>query len=68
MKIELHEYSGCFSFDMVAETVADASLLARLKMNGKKEVRGIYASAYDDGTFTGTINIGKARQSRGYLK
>ena len=35
MKIELVEYEGCFAFECSAETVVDASLLARLGLQAE---------------------------------
>ena len=68
MKIEIHEYDGCFSFGMTAETVEDAAMLSRLKMNGKKEVHGIYVAALNNGVFTGSVVIGKCKMEREFIK
>jgi hypothetical protein len=48
---------------MAPENVKDAAALVRLKMNGIKEVRGIYAGCYEDGTISGSVVIGKRKQS-----
>lgn len=68
MIFELVEHVGCFSMDMRAETVAEAAQLARLKMNGTKEMRGIYAYADKDGTFSGSVVIGKSKKVTSELK
>mgnify|MGYP001214759683 FL=1 len=68
MIFELQEYDGCFSMDMRAETVAEAAQLARLKMNGTKEMRGIYVYADKDGTFSGSVVIGKSKKDTSELK
>ena len=54
--------------DMKAETVAEAAQLARLKMNGTKEMRGIYVYADKDGTFSGSGVIRKAKKDTSELK
>jgi hypothetical protein len=45
-----------------------AIIPARLKMNGKKEVRSINASAHRNGAFLGCVVIGKTRQPKEYFK
>jgi hypothetical protein len=67
MKIELHEYEGCFSFDLTAESVADAALIARLAVNATKDVRGCSAHASEDGEFTGAFTVGKRKESTGSI-
>lgn len=67
MKINLNEYSGSFSIDMAAETVADSALLARLKTNSTQKTK-IYAQAFSDGTFTGTVIIKKVRRIRNEIE
>lgn len=62
MKTTFNEFKGCFSIDFEAETVADAAFIARLKLNGIKELRGIHANAYKDGTVFGSVIIGKRKQ------
>lgn len=36
MKITFTEHEGCFSFDLIAESLPDAALLARAAMNTKQ--------------------------------
>jgi len=63
MKITMTEFDGCFSFDMVAETVEDAALLARFAVNRTTEALHVSSNAYQDGTFTGELVIGKAKNA-----
>ena len=63
MKIRLAEHGGCFSFEMEAETLADAAQLARLAVNGVKQVRGIYVHARTDLTMDATVVIAKRRRA-----
>lgn len=59
MKVELNEHDGCFEIALVAETVSDASKLARMSINSKAELRWCGADAHRNGTFGGTIIVGK---------
>jgi hypothetical protein len=68
MQIKLIEHGNCFSFDLEPESIADAALIIRLKMNAKKEVRGVYASAHRDGHVSGALVIGKVRNERSGVK
>jgi hypothetical protein len=68
MKVQIVEYEGRFGLEIEPETVADASILVRLKINGTKEILGIYAEALRGGTMNGYIVIGKRRQVRSEVK
>lgn len=63
MKISLTEYDGSFSFDMTAETMADAALLTRFGMNSTKEIRYDSASANQNGTFEAGLVIAKIKRA-----
>mgnify|MGYP000849189897 CR=1 FL=1 len=63
MKIYMTENEGCFAFDMTAETMADAALLARFSNNVTNEVRSATTNAHKDGTFTGYCVLGKRRRA-----
>lgn len=68
MKFNLVEYDGCFSLDMEAETLEDAAQIMRFKMNAKKEIRSINASAHKGGKIYGYIVLGKIRNVRSSIK
>lgn len=68
MIIKMSEYEGCFSFEMQAETVADAALLARFAANRTVEVRHANADATQDGSFWGHLVIGKAKNSTSRIR
>jgi hypothetical protein len=63
MKVEVTEYQGCFSIDLSAETIAEAAKLTRLGMNSTKELRGLDAYASENGTFTASCVVAKARKA-----
>lgn len=63
MKSKLVEHGTSFMIEFEAETVADAAIITRFKLNGIKEIIGINASAFQDGTFFGSVYIGKRKQS-----
>ena len=61
MKFQMKEYGGSFVIECMAETTQDASLLTRMGMNGKREVR-YETNVHQDGTFTSWISIWKNRR------
>lgn len=63
MKITLKEWEGCFGFDLEAESMQDAALLVRMGMNATKEIRHISATANQDGTFHGSLVLGKHKSA-----
>ncbi len=63
MKIVITEHDGCFAFDLAAEDMVDAALLTRLGMNGTRAVRSINTFVDADGSFTGSVVIGKHGRS-----
>ncbi len=68
MKIEMYEHDGCFSFEMTAEDLKDAALLARFVLNVTEAVRTAGATAHKDGTFNGHLVLGKRRNANGEIK
>lgn len=52
---------------MHPESIEDYALLARLAINGTKEVRSIHVSAYTDLTMYGAVVIGKRKQPKSLL-
>lgn len=60
MKVKATEFDGCHSFELEAETLADAAFLVRMGMNSTPELRSLGADAYKDGTIFGYIVIGKS--------
>ena len=67
MKIEFSENDGCFHFAMIAETMADAALLVRFGVNATNEVRHLSAIANGDGTFGGSLVLGKHKKASNYV-
>jgi hypothetical protein len=61
MKAIPHELEGCFSVELEAETLEDASWLVRLKTNYTKELRSVSAFVSESGRFSGTIVVGKSK-------
>jgi hypothetical protein len=59
MKITFQEYEGCFSFDLEAENLADASLLARAAMNTKQAT-----TSFGKDQVTGSLVLQKPRENR----
>jgi len=57
------EHDGCFSFEMAAETMADAALLTRYATNVTDNVRNAGAYANKDGTFNGHCVLAKRRKA-----
>ena len=68
MKVELHEYKGCYEIALTAESVADAAKLARLSTNRTTELRACGADAFNDGTFCGHVVIGKRKNNTSAIK
>lgn len=68
MKVEFKEHGGCFAFELEPETMADAAQLARLAVNGTKEVRSISVNAYRDLTMSGTVVLGKLKNDKSNLR
>ena len=63
MKVTMNEYESCFSINLEAETMEDASVLVRFGMNGTKELIHKGANSYKDGTFYGSVTIGKRKRT-----
>jgi hypothetical protein len=67
MKIIALEYEGCFAFDLTAETIQEAALLARFGMNHTKELRTAYVNVSKEGTFYSSIVVGKRKDNCGVI-
>ena len=63
MKVTMNEHESCFSIDLEAETMEDASMLVRFGMNSTKELKYSAANSYKDGTFYGSVTIGKRKRT-----
>lgn len=61
MIVTFIEHEGCFAFEMVAETMADAATLTRYATNVTDKVRSAGAYANKDGTFNGHCVLAKRR-------
>lgn len=62
MKIELTEHEHCFGIDLTPESMEDQVLLARLAVNGTKEIRALSVYANKDLTMSASVVIGKRRK------
>ena len=62
MKVKVFEFDGCFSFDLFPESVEDAVILVRVKLNGIKEVRGIHVDCTKNLMMYGSVVIGKRKE------
>lgn len=67
MKIEMKEYDGSFAFNMKAETVQDAAMLARWGINRTRRI--VCAGAYADksGEFSGYLTIAKRKHQTSHI-
>jgi hypothetical protein len=65
MKITLTEFERCFSFDMEAETLAEAAMLVRFGMNRTDEIRSgdTLVNKHPIIDFTASLVIGKSRRA-----
>ena len=63
MKITFAEHDGCFAFDLIAETMADAAALTRFGMNHTNEIRTAGADVKKDGNFLAFMVIGKHKRA-----
>ena len=63
MKITMHEYEGCFSFELEAETLADAALLTRFGMNATRTVQYVSCNVNQGGKFEGGLVISKHKRA-----
>ena len=52
---------------MIAENMADAALLVRFGVNATNEVRHLSAIANGDGTFGGSLVLGKHKKASNYV-
>jgi hypothetical protein len=62
MKVLVQEHEGCFSIDLSAEGIKDASILTRMALNSKKELRSLGSMVSIDGSFNSYIIIGKKKE------
>jgi hypothetical protein len=67
MIIQLKEHEGCFAFELTPETTQDAALIVRLGINATKEVRHLSAAVNSDGTFGGTLVLGKHKAANNHI-
>lgn len=68
MTITFTEHEGCFSFNLAAETMQDAALIARFAINATSEIRHLSGIANQDGTFTGGLVIAKHKRADGFIQ
>jgi hypothetical protein len=68
MEIKIEEWDNFFYIALLPDTVADAALLTRLKMNTKKEAANIAIKAYETGDFFGQIKLQKLFEQRNEIK
>ena len=67
MKVNVYEFYGCFSFDLFPDSVEDAAMLVRMKLNGTKELRGIHVDCGKDSIMRGSVVIGKRKEVKSSL-
>lgn len=60
MKIQFKEHAGCFCFELEAETLEDAALLARAAMN----TTTVIADFKEGGEITASVLFRKPKESR----
>lgn len=63
MKILTTEYEGCFSIELEAENMEDASFITRFGTNSTKELRSVSAYASKSGGFSCSVVIAKHRKA-----
>ncbi len=63
MKVECHEYDGCFSIELTAEHMQEAAFLTRFGMNRTEEVRSANTYVNADGQFEASVVFGKSKRS-----
>ena len=57
MQAKVIESGRDFWIELTAEDVAEAAVLVRLGLNGKKQVEHLWADAYKDGSIQATMTI-----------
>jgi hypothetical protein len=67
MKITMTEHDGCFSFDMIAETMEDAALLVRFGVNHTKEFRHVGVVANRGGDFQAAVVIAARKDNNNLI-
>lgn len=67
MLLKVHEYGGCFEFEMNPETPEEYVLLARMSRNHTKELRSLYVWANADLTMSASLVLGKRKQAESAL-
>jgi hypothetical protein len=64
MKAAVCEFDGCFSIELRPETLEEVTMLSRMKMNCKKEIRTMETSFRKDGSVETYIVFPRAKRSR----
>ena len=63
MKVEFSEHDGCFSIELMAETMEEAAKLVRFGMNRKAEVQHCTTNVNSSGSFEAGIVFGKSKRA-----
>lgn len=67
MKLEIHEYDGCFSYEIEPESMKDQVMLARLAKNATKELRSFSVFVQSDLTMCASLVVGKRKNTESAL-
>ena len=62
MKVNAVEFEGCYSLELIAETIEDAAFLVRMGMDSTRELRSVGTNVYKDNTVRGHVVVGKRKQ------
>ena len=68
MKININEFDGCFGIELVPESIADVSLLIRMKINMAAKPMTLSVDAQRDGVVSGWAVLKKLRTTRSNIK
>lgn len=63
MKVTLHEYAGCFSIELIPETMVELAKLCRFGAYTTKELRHAKAYIETEGSSSATIVVGKHKRA-----
>lgn len=67
MKVKFTENGGCYCASLEAETVAEAAALVRMGMDSTRELRSCSTEAYQDGTVSSYIVVGKSKKADSHV-